>query len=201
MIPEARLLIEELDAALNKAPDTKHLNILRRVTDLFLEGSENYSNDQITIFDDVISRLIENAEKPALAKLSERLAPVRNAPMNVIARLSRNDDIAVSGPLLEKSSVLTDQTLVEIAEKKSQKHLTVIANRAQINEAVTEAMVTRGNSELARMVVENPGARLSELSFVKLINLAKEDKALALAIAKRTDMPPELEPFLKLALT
>jgi hypothetical protein len=30
--------------------------------------------------------------------------------------------------------------------------------------------------------------------------LAKTDKALAAAIATRTDLPPELEPFLKLTL-
>lgn len=201
MTLERRLLIKELDAALNKASDSQHLKILRRVTDLFLEGSEAFSDDHVAIFDDVIGRLIENAEKPALAELSDRLAPVRRAPMNVIARLSCNDDIAVSGPLLEKSNALTDQTLAEIAETKSQKHLAMIAGRAQINEAVTDALVVRSNFEVARKVTENPGARLSEIGFVKLINRAKDHKALAVAIAKRTDMPPELGPFLKLALT
>ena len=33
-----------------------------------------------------------------------------------------------------------------------------------------------------------------------MIGLAKTDKVLATAISTRTDMPPELEPFLKLTL-
>ena len=47
---------------------------------------------------------------------------------------------------------------------------------------------------------DNKGASLSEVGFVKLINRAKSDKALATAIESRTDLPPELQPFLKLTL-
>ena len=46
----------------------------------------------------------------------------------------------------------------------------------------------------------NPDAHFSELGFVRLINHAKTDRDLAQALAGRTDIPTELEPFLKLAL-
>jgi uncharacterized protein (DUF2336 family) len=200
MTSEARSLIDELDAALSKASDSRHLTILRRVTDLFLRGLETFSNDHVAIFDDVISRLIEKTEHPALIELSARLAPLGNAPLNVIAHLSCNDDFAVSGPILENSNVLTDSTLAEIAKTKSQKHLVAIAGRPQLSETVTDPLVDRGSSEVAHKVTANPGARLSELGFVKLIGRAKTDKALAEAIANRIDLPPELEPFLRLAL-
>ena len=200
MTSEARSLIVELDAALSKASDSQHLTILRRVTDLFLDGSKAFSDDQVAIFDDVIGRLIEKTDHPALIELSARLAPLGNAPVNVIAHLSGNDDFAVSGPILEKSNLLTDQTLAEIAGTKSQKHLAAIAGRTQLSETVTDFLVDRGSPEVAHKVTGNLGARLSELGFVKLIGRAKNDKALAVAIANRTDMPPELEPFLRLAL-
>ena len=200
MMPAAQSLITELDATLSNISDARHLMILRRVTDLFLVDAGNYSDEQVAIFDDVISRLIEDIGQPALIELSARLAPVAKAPANVVARLSGNDDIEISGPALEKSDSLTDDTLAEIAEKKSQKHLVAIAGRARINEIVTDILVDRGNSEVARKVTANLGARLSELGFVKLIKRAKSDKPLAAMIATRTDMPSELEPFLKLTL-
>jgi uncharacterized protein (DUF2336 family) len=308
MMPEAQSLIAELDTALSGASDSRHLTILRRVTDLFLGNSERFSGDHVAVFDDVIVRLIEKTEHSALIELSNRLAPVGNAPENVVVRLSHNHDIAVSGPVLEKSNVLTDQiladiaktkgqqhlaaiagrarvgetvtdilvergdsevackvtgnqgarfsepgfvnlvkrarndktlaaavdfielpvnvivrlshdddiaisgpileksdvltneTLAEVAKAKGQKHLAAIAGRAQIGESVTDILADRGNSEVACKMVGNKGARISELGFVKLINKAKNDKVLAAAIAKRTDIPPELEPFLKLAL-
>lgn len=200
MMSETGSLIAELDAALSSASGSRNLAILRRVTDLFLGGSENFSNDYVAIFDDVIGRLIEKTELPALIELSNRLAPLVNARMNVIASLARNDDIAVSGPVLEKSNALTDQALAEIAGTKGQKHLAAIAGRAEISETVTDILVERGNSEVARNVIANLGARISELGFVKLINRCKGDNALAAAVANRTDIPPELEPFLRLTL-
>jgi uncharacterized protein (DUF2336 family) len=200
MMPAAQSLITELDATLSNISDARHLVILRRVTDLFLVGAENYSNEQIAIFDDVISRLIEDIGQPALLELSSRLAPVSKAPKNVVTCLSGLDDIAIAGPALEKSGSLTDDALVEIAGTKSQKHLAAIARRAQINQIVTDVLVDRGNAEVACLVTANLGARLSEIGFVKLIKRAKADKALASAIASRTDIPSELEPFLKLAL-
>ncbi len=197
---EARALIAELDAALGNASGSRRVKILRRVTDLFVVGAGTYSDEQIAVFDDVIGRLIDNLEPPALIELCGRLAPVSRAPVNVVARLSGYDDITISGPTLEKSDTLTDQTLVEIAGKKSQKHLAAIAGRQRISEPVTDILVERGNSEVSRKVTANPGACISELGFVKLINRCKDDGALAAAIARRPDMPPELEPFLNLAL-
>jgi uncharacterized protein (DUF2336 family) len=200
MRPEARSLIAELDSVLSSASDSRHLTILRRVTDLFLDGSETFSDDQVAIFDDVICRLIEQAECPVLIELSARLASVSNQPVNVVSRLSYNDDISVSSPFLEKSENLTDEMLIEIAGTKSQKHLAAIAGRMRISDAVADILVYRGNSEVACQVTANPGARFSELGFVTLIRRAKNDKVLAAAVASRTDMPPELQPFLKLAL-
>ena len=83
---------------------------------------------------------------------------------------------------------------------KSQRHLAAIAGRAKISETVTDILVERGNPEVAHIVIANLGACISELGFVKLINRCKSDESLAAAIAKRPDIPPELEPFLKLAL-
>jgi len=200
MMSASQSLISELDTTLKRTSSAQHLTILQRVTDLFLDSPERFSSDHVAVFDDVISRLIEKTEHPALIELSARLAPVGNAPAKVIASLACNDDIAVSGPVLETSNILTDEVLAKIAGTKNQKLLAAIAGRTQIGEAVTDILVDRGSSEIARKVTANLGASISELGFVKLINRAKTDKPLAATIANRKDMPPELEPFLKLAL-
>jgi uncharacterized protein (DUF2336 family) len=103
--------------------------------------------------------------------------------------------------VLEKSNALVDEALAGIAETASWRHLRVIAARTQISEKVTDILVDRGSGgDIACKLAANPGARLSELGFVKLINQAKTDSTLASMIAARPDLPPELEPFLKLAL-
>jgi uncharacterized protein (DUF2336 family) len=176
------------------------MSILQRVTDLFVERAETYSNDHVAVFDEVLGRLVGKAERPELIELSDRLAPVGNAPSSVVDHLARHDDIAISGPILLKSNAVKDQTLAAVAKEKSDKHLSAIASREQIGEAVTDVLVDRCSAQTAHKVTGNKGAHLSELGFVKLINRAKDDKTLASAIESRSDLPPELQPFLKLAL-
>jgi len=183
MTSEARSLMTELDTALSRASDSRYTSILRRVTDLFLGDAERFSGDHVAVFDDVIVRLIEGTEHSALIELSAKLAPVGNAPVNVVVRLSHEDDIAISGPVLENSEVLTEQALAEIAKTKSQEHLAAIASRQRIGETVTDILVDRGNTEVACKMTGNQGARFSEPGFVKLIKRAKNDKTLAAAVA------------------
>ena len=173
----------ELDTTLSTASETQQVSILRRGTDLFLGDSQRFSEDHVAVFDDVIYRLIEQTEHSALIELSAKLAPVGNAPVNVVVRLSREDDIAVSGPVLEMSDALPEDTLAEIAKTKGQQHLAAIAGRRRIGEAVTDILVDRGNSEVACKVTGNHGARFSEPGFVKLIKRAKNDRTLAAAVA------------------
>lgn len=193
-------LISELDVALSKATNFRHLQILKRVTDLFVIGADKYSDEQVAIFDDVMTRLVENMDQRALSELSARLAEVTNPPKGVVAHLSGSDNIAISGPALEKAEGLSDETLLNIANSKGQKHLKAIAGRPALSEVVTDVLVDRGDSEVSRRISANLGARLSEMGFVKLINRAKKDRNLADAISSRSDLPPELVPFLKLAL-
>src|SRR3569623_1441441 len=193
-------LILELDAALGKASNFRQLQILRSVTDLFVLGADSYSDEQVAIFDEVITRLIEKMDQRSLGEVSARLADVANPPRGVVAHLSGSDNITISGPALEKSEGMRDEALVTIATSKSQKHLKAIAGRRTLSEVVTDVLVERGDPEVSRRVSANLGARLSEMGFVKLINRAKKDRSLADAISGRDDLPPELVPFLQLAL-
>lgn len=204
MMTESHSLIAELEANLSNATSAQQLTVLRRVTDLFLDRAPIYGNDHVAVFDDVMGWLltkIEKAERPGLIELSGKLAPVENAPVKVVDRLARHEDIAISGPILQQSNVVTEQVLAEVAGAKGDKHLAAIAARPVISEAVTDLLVGRCTAETARKVTDNKGASLSEVGFVKLINRAKSDKALAAAIESRADLPPELQPFLKLALS
>jgi uncharacterized protein (DUF2336 family) len=197
---QSQALIAELDATLQRATSAQSVTMLRGVTNLFVDRAEEFSDEHVDVFDDVMTRLIDKADRPALTELSGRLAPIDNAPANVIDRLARHEDIAIAGPILQKSNAIKEKTLVDVAGAKADRHLSAIAGRPAISQAVTDALVGRCSIDTARKVTENTGASLSEFGFVKLINRAKGDKALAAAIEGRTDLPPELQPFLRLTL-
>ena len=79
-------LIAELDEAIQSGSSDRRMATLRRVTDLFLSQAGQYDSEQISLFDDVLLRLIEHIETRALAELGERLAPQRPARANCRSR-------------------------------------------------------------------------------------------------------------------
>jgi len=69
-------LFVELEATLTQGTSPQRFTILRKITDLFLVGADTYSDEHISLFDDLISRLIEKIERQALVELSGKLAAV-----------------------------------------------------------------------------------------------------------------------------
>jgi uncharacterized protein (DUF2336 family) len=189
---DAHPLFAELEATLTNGQGAQRFTILRKITDLFLAGVDGYSDDHVAVFDGLMSRLIDQIERQALIELSGKLAPIDRAPVNVIGRLSYHDDIAISGPILEQSNVLTDDDLIAIAKSKSQAHLSAIAGRARINEPVTDVLINRGSAEVAHKVTSNAGARFSRFGLGKAVTRAEHDDSLALAVASRLDLPADL---------
>jgi uncharacterized protein (DUF2336 family) len=107
----------------------------------------------------------------------------------LIRRLAFDDAIAVAGPVLSASPQLTDADLVESASTRSQAHLYAIAQRLSLSEAVTDVLVERGNRRVVRSTAENRGARFSSRSYQRLVERAREDGGLALAMGRRNDVP------------
>jgi uncharacterized protein (DUF2336 family) len=186
----ANPIIKDIESALGAGSNEKRINVLMRVTDLFIGGAAKYTEADTALFDDVIGHLITHIESRALVELSSRLAPVANAPNNIVQRLARNDAIEVSGPILSNSKRLSDDDLIEIAKSKSQAHLAKIAIRPQLNEGVTEVLVDHGDADVANDVAFNSGARFSKLTMEKIVMRADGDDRLTQSIFQRSDISP-----------
>ena len=189
-------ILDELEASLASGNVQHRLNVLQRVTDLFVAGSSRYSGVEIALFDDVLSRLIAEIEMEARARLSQRLATLANAPPGVIRRLAFDDEIQVAAPVLSGSPQLSDADLVENAATKSQDHLYAIAQRLRLSEAVTDVLIERGNRKVVSRVARNNGAQLSFKTYERLVRHARDDRRLVLTIGRRNDIPRQC--FLKL---
>jgi uncharacterized protein (DUF2336 family) len=185
-------LIGELEDALKNGTPEKRTNTLRRVTGLFLGKSDQLNEQQIGVFDDVLVHLIQRIETKALVQLSESLAPVDNAPINVIRQLSRHDEIAIAGPVLTQSNRLSQSDLVDIAKVKHQGHLLAISGRASLTEPVTDVLVERGDAQVHHTLARNSGAQFSETSFATLVKKSQSDEKLAEKLGLRLDIPLEL---------
>lgn len=191
--------LNELEDALSHGSAERRAKTLRRITDLFAFGSSHFSADHIAVFDGVFNHLIADIELSARETLADRLAAIPNAPPKVIRALAFDDAINVAGPVLLRSDLLDNVTLVENARTKSQNHLLAISRRKALAETITDVLVERGNREVALSVVRNLGAKLSETGYVRLVKRAEGDDELARSVGSRPEIP-RLQ-FLKLLTT
>jgi uncharacterized protein (DUF2336 family) len=182
-------LFDDLDAALRCGSSEKRVAMLRQVTDLFLGEADRLNEEQISVFDDVLVQLTARIETRTLAEISERLAAVANAPIDLTRNLARHSEIGIAKPILTNSSRLTTDDLIEIAKTRGQDHLLAISERSQIEAAVTDVLLHRGNPAVVHSVAGNSGAKFSESGFAALLKAAETDDKLAEKTGSRQDLP------------
>jgi uncharacterized protein (DUF2336 family) len=182
-------VIAELEDAIKSGSSQKRVDTLRQVTNLFLHDGERFSDEQVKVFDDVLCVLIARVESRARAELGARLAPLDYAPFEVIQHLARDEEIAVAGNVLTKSSRLRTSDLVEIASTKGQDHLLAISGRANLPEAVTDVIVDRGEGKVIRTLANNASARFSNTGYSGMVAHADADGELAEILGLRIDLP------------
>lgn len=196
-----RSIADEVEAAIAAGSAEKHLETVRRVTDLFLMSAEGYSGEQIELFGDVLERLVKTIEiraladvsaRIALAEMSTQLASVKQAPPSVVRRLAQHDEISIAGPVLTESARLTPEDLVELAQTKGEQHLLAISGRWWLSEIVTDALLARHYPSVSRRVVSNPGAKVTPEGFAIVLQQAENDPELAVQTGIRVDLPAHL---------
>ena len=185
-------LIHELDSTIAQSSDIRRAAMLRQLTDLFLIGSEHYSDDEIGLIDDVFMRLVATIETSSRALLAIRLGPAAKAPAKILRYLACDNAIEVASPVLSQAEKLDVQTLAECAATKSQDHLLAITLRKIIPEIVADTLVKRGDRQVVLSVARNPGARFSENGFGILVDRARGDDQLTDCVGGRADLPPQL---------
>ncbi len=189
----ARLaFIGEIENAVVGASAERRGEVLRRVTDLFVSGSEEFTAEDLAMFDGVILRLATAIEQSARALLARRLAPIRNSPPQIIRALAFDDAIDVAGPVLAQSARLDDATLVEIVRTKGQGHMLAISHRGSLSAAVTDVLVELGDRDVMLSTVDNRGASFSDRGFSILVQRSEGDDALAEFVGLRPEIPPHL---------
>jgi uncharacterized protein (DUF2336 family) len=184
---EPKSFLRDLDEAVSRGTPESRAKALWHTTDLMIAG--RFSDDEIWTFGEVVTRLADEIEVAARAQLSERLARFDRAPANIINKLAFDDAIEVAGPVLRESKQLETYALVANACTKSQAHMLSISQRENIEERVTDELVTRGNQEVVTSVAKNNGARFSDFGFLHMVQRAEGDSILAEQLGLRKDIP------------
>jgi uncharacterized protein (DUF2336 family) len=187
----ATSLIAELHGATKSGSAQRRVRMLRQVTELFLSDADRLNEDLIGVFDEVLLHLIERTESRTLAELSAELAETVTAPRGVVRKLARHDDANVAGPVLAKSSRLSDADLIDIANTSGQQQLLAVSSRDSLNAALTDALLQRGYARVSLALATNAGAKFSQQGYSTLLENAEKDGDLAQRLGLRLDIPPD----------
>ncbi len=185
-------LVADLETAVQEGHQDRRVAILRQVTDLFVVGAGRFNEEHVDLFGDVLTRLTDRVENRVLAELSNKLAPIENAPNVIIQDLARHNEIMIAGPVLTQSGRLSESDLIDIAKSKGQMHLGAISERKRLAAAVTDILVERGDTTVVRKLSGNHGASFSDTGFGNLAKRAERDEELAANLGGRVDVPPKV---------
>jgi uncharacterized protein (DUF2336 family) len=165
--------------------------LLREVTDLFFVVADPGQPSELALFDDILTQLSGEMEEAVRAELADRMADADQPPKGLIRRLAA-DVIGVSEPVLTRSAALTDEDLLAVAQNSGQDHLRAISRRAEVSEAVSEAIVQRGDDHTLGLLLGNQRARFSRATHEAVVDRAAVNPSLHQAVIDRQSLPIDL---------
>src|SRR5690606_21470051 len=117
---------------------------------------------------DIFRILLRDAEVQVRVALAQHVKEAKMLPRDLAVSLARDVD-PVAVPVLEHSTVLTDDDLVEIIRVFGATKQRAIARRRVLSHAVAAALVDTGDEDVVHDLVSNAGADISEKSLQKVL--------------------------------
>ena len=166
-------------------------DLLRGITDVFLDNPSAYSAGQKGQFGAIMEQLAYDLEQHVREDLARRIAAELHAPRELILRLAE-DEIPVARPVLEQSPALTEDDLVSIAFSRGRSHLMAITRRMDIGARLAAVLIDLGDDGVVASLLRNTSAKLDAASFSCVGERAKDSTGLQKALIERDDVPKDV---------
>ncbi|MGO4410910.1 MULTISPECIES: DUF2336 domain-containing protein [unclassified Brevundimonas] len=188
---DAASRLPDLIALAQEPSSEKRRALLRELTDHFFGAAER-SEAEAALYGAVLSDLTDAMELAVRAELAQRFAAVPDAPHQLIRRLANDEAEDVAHPVLRASPVLTEADLIHVIRSRGQGHMRAVSQRAEVSEAVSDAIIERGDDETLGVLLGNEGACLSRAASEAAVERARVNPALHAATVERASLPPDL---------
>jgi uncharacterized protein (DUF2336 family) len=179
-----------IDLARETSSDRRR-DLLRDVTDLFFDTRDSLTPIENALVGEIMAKVTQDMEFDVRAALSNRLAEAGVAPAGIALKLA-SDEIVVAAPILQHSSLLSDDDLIAIVLAKGAEHHLAVTQRSSVSERVSDALVMRGDDEVVARLLRNEGARLSRQAYEQVFDRAKVNPALHEPAVGNAGAPPGL---------
>jgi len=137
----------------------------------------------------ILEKLAQDQVPRVRQIVAEELKETDNVPRPLIQKLAHDVEIAVCGPVLEYSPLLSDDDLIEIiATTNADGALEAIANRRSVAEPVADQVIATLDIPAVAALLANPNAQIREEALEQIIDQAEEVEIWHKPIAMRPDL-------------
>jgi uncharacterized protein (DUF2336 family) len=190
-MPSASSRLNRLVDLAKETSSDKRRELLREVTDVFLDNAHDCSDAEKSYFGEIINKVATGMDAAVRKHLAARLSSNPNAPHALIRGFAM-DEAEIAREVLSKSPVLQDEDLISIAETGNQEKIGALAQRPAIPEIVSEAIVQHGDDAAVSQLVANSGAKVSRGTFRKVMERAETSAILQAPLVNRQDLPADM---------
>lgn len=183
--------IRELVALARDSAPAARARLVAGIGDIMFDEADPASPREKELAADILRYLVHEAETAVRRALADRLAREPRAPRDLVVALA-HDEIMVARPVLVESTLLADADLIEVIHQRTLQHQLAITMRQQISETVSAALVSTGNAEVMRGLVDNPKARIARRTFEILVDHSRAVDSLQAPLVRRKDLDADL---------
>jgi len=180
-----RLLSQAADNT-RSARDT----LSQAIVDLFLKDDGRLSDRQRALMNDVLEKLISSVEIEVRQYAVEALLG-QEEPLSEVQALLADDKITLAAPILEKSSVLRDESLINIVMRRAEEHRMAIVLRTDLSAAAMPLPADVG-PDIFELLIRSTDTMVSRRAMEVLVAESKRQDRFQEPLLSRADLPGEL---------
>jgi uncharacterized protein (DUF2336 family) len=151
-------------------------------------GDGVLSERERTIAEDIFKVMVRDVEVRVREALSVNLQNCAYLSHDIARALAEDVD-SVALPMLQFSTVLTDDDLVEIVANHGSSKQNAVAKRETVSEVVSEALVDAGDATVVSTLMSNKGARIAEPTMEKALDKHGDSVKVSQTMALRPELP------------
>jgi uncharacterized protein (DUF2336 family) len=166
--------------------------LARRVADI-LPSLTQSSHDRLTsIVQPLLLRLTADTAVQIRLIIANAVKHLSTVTRDAVLRLAMDTEIRVADPVIRLSPLLTeDDLLALIAAPPASASIHAVACRMGISEAVTDALIARGDQAAIGLMLENASAKIRPSSMEDVLNRARFNPEWLPKIMARPSLTPE----------
>ena len=151
--------------------------------------SPRLTESELKIAHDIVRTMAKDVEDSVRQALAQSLRKAARLPHDVAVKLA-NDIESVALPILQDSTVLTENDLLDIVRSGAATKQEAIATRPNVSEKISDVLIASAGEKAVAALMNNTTARISEIGLTKAVDRFATSDVVKEKMVKRAALPP-----------